>query len=174
MTMGKSKDWFPKFGFSRRNNIAFINVVTSPSGRKKIVVKEVTLTPTEIVGTEAGDLGHADGAVLVAAPGAGYTLEFLSALLIYDYDTAAYEGGAGDDLVIRQGATAVSAAIATVDLITAGADKIISLPVLSAADIPLTANSTLNLKSTAVTQPGTAAGVIRVQLRYIVHPTGLV
>lgn len=132
---------------------------------------EVTLTATEIVGTSAGDLGHAGGAVLVAAE-ADVIHEFISAVLIYDFDTAAYTDG-GDDLVVRQGTTAVSAAIAGADLIGDSADDIAFVSALSAADIKLTANSTLNLKSTAWTQPGTAAGVLRVRLAYRSHPAGL-
>lgn len=134
--------------------------------------KLVTLTATEIVGTDAGDIGHAAGAVLVAAPGAGYLLEFVSAVLIFDYSTAAYTGG-NNDLVIRQGTTSVSAAIADADLIGDSADDIAYVNALAAADIKLTANSTLNLKGTAYTNPGTAAGVLRVHLTYRVHTTGL-
>ena len=129
-----------------------------------VKTKEVTLTATEIVGTDAGDLGHAAGAVLVAAQ-AGITYEFISAVLVYDFDTAAYTGG-GDDLVVRQGTTAVSAAIAAADLLGDTADDIAYVNALAAADIKLTANSTLNLKSTAWTQPGTAAGVLRCFVTY--------
>jgi len=155
------------------------NTVTASSGistnTANVVRKTdlVTLTATEIVGTDAGDLGHAAGAVIVAAPGAGYTLKFVNAVLIYDYSTAAYTGGTGDDLVMRQGTTAVSSAIADADLLLATGDKIVNIDCLAAADIALTANSTLNLKSTAITQPGTAAGVIRVYVTYDVITTGL-
>lgn len=128
----------------------------------------VTLTVTQIVGTAAGDIGHSAGAVLVAAPGATKILEFVSAVLIYDFDTAAYTGG-NNDLVIRQGTTAVSAAIADADLIGDTADDIAYVNALSAADIKLTANSTLNLAGTAYTQPGTAAGTLSVRITYRVH-----
>jgi len=43
-----------------------------------------TLTATQIVGTAAGDIGNANGAILVAAPSSDYALEFVSAVLIYD------------------------------------------------------------------------------------------
>lgn len=128
----------------------------------------VTLTPTTIVGTDAGDLGHSAGVELVAAPGAGYILEFVSAVLSYDFGTAAYTGG-GDDLVIRQGTTAVSAAIAAADLLGDTADDIAYVNALSAADIKLTANSNLNIKSTAFTNPGTAAGTCKVHVQYRIH-----
>jgi hypothetical protein len=124
----------------------------------------VTLTPTTIVGTAAGDLGHTDGVVLVAAE-AGKIHEFISATLSYDFVVAAYTGGA-DDLVIRQGATAVSAPIAAADLLGDTADDIAFVSALSAADVKLTANSTLNIASTAWTQPGTAAGTCKVHVLY--------
>lgn len=135
--------------------------------------KLVTLTAAEIVGTAAGDLGHSAGAILVAAPASEYALEFVSAVLIYDFDTAAYTGGAGDDLVIRVGTTSVSPVVATADLITAAGDQVVHLRALAAADYDLPVGSTINLKSTEVTQPGTAAGVIRVHITYRVHTTGL-
>lgn len=129
---------------------------------------EVDLTVDEIVGTAAGDIGHSAGAILVAAPGAGFLLEFVSATLSYTRDTATYTGGA-DDLVIRQGTTTMSAAIAAADLLGDSADDIAYINALSAADIKLTANSTLNLKSTAWTDPGTAVGTLKVFIAYRVH-----
>jgi hypothetical protein len=128
-------------------------------------VATVSLTATEIVGTAAGDIGHSAGAVLVAAPGAGYILEFVSAVLSYTYATAAYTGG-NNDLVIRQGTTAVSAAIADADLMGDTANDIAYVNALAAADVKLTANSTLNLAGTAYTNPGTAAGTLKVHITY--------
>ena len=133
----------------------------------------VTLDTLEIVGTDAGDIGHANGAILVAAPSSDYALEFVSAVLIYDYATAAYTGGAGDDLVIRIGSTTVSPAVATADLITATGDQVVHLRALSAADYDLPVGSTINLNATEITQPGTAVGVIRVHITYRQHTTGL-
>ena len=130
-------------------------------------VKKVTLTADEIVGTAAGDVGHANGAILVAAE-AGKVHEFVSAVLSYNFDTAAYTGG-GDDNVIQQGTTAVSAAIAGADLLKDTEDDIVFVSALSAADIKLTANSALALAGTALTQPGEAAGTLDVFITYRVH-----
>lgn len=125
----------------------------------------VTLTPTTIVGTTAGDIGATAGTVAVAAE-AGKIHLFDSAVFSYDFDTAAYTGG-GDDLVIRQGTTAVSAPIAKADLLCDTEDDIAYATALSAADIKLTANSTLNIfAGTAYTQPGTAAGTCKVTVFY--------
>ena len=136
---------------------------------------EVTLTATEIVGTSAGDLGHASGATLVAAPGVGFALQFIQAVLIYDYATAAYTGG-GNDTFIQNGASAIalSTVIASADMLGAAGDKIVQVMPLSASDQALTANTPLTIKSTtAWTQPGTAAGVLRCNVLYRSIATGL-
>lgn len=135
--------------------------------------KLVTITSAQIVGTAAGDLGHANGATLVAAPSSDYALEFVSATLIYDFATAAYTGAGANDLVIRIGTTSVSSAIADADLLLAAGDQVVHVRALSAADYDLPVGSSINLKSTEVTQPGTAAGVIRVLITYRVITTGL-
>lgn len=133
--------------------------------------KLVTLSATEIVGTSAGDIGHASGAVIVAAPGAGYTLEFVSATLIMDYDTAAYTGG-NNDAVFRLGTTAVSSALTDASCFKASADAILRVGAIATEKV-YTANSTINLAGTAFTQPGTAAGVVRVYVTYRQIATGL-
>lgn len=136
---------------------------------------EVTLTASEIVGTTAGCIGHANGAILVAAPGTGKALEFVSAVLIYDYDTAAYTGG-GDDTVIQVGVNggqvASSGAITGANLLEASADKMLRLGCI-ATELVLVDNSAISLAGTALTQPGTAAGELRVNIKYRVHTTGL-
>lgn len=128
----------------------------------------VVLDADDIVGTDVGDVGSTGGYTLVPAAGAGTILEFVSAVLSYDFGTAAYTGG-GDDLVIRQGTTAMTAPIAKADLLGDSEDDIAYVNALSAADIKLTANSALNLKSTAWTNPGTAAGQLTVNIMYRIH-----
>jgi len=134
-----------------------------------------TLTADTIVGTSAGDVGHADGAILVAAPGAGYTLEFVSAFLVYDYATDAYTGGA-DDAVIQVGVTgtqvAVTSAITGASLLEAAADKMLRLG-STATELVHADNGAISLYGTALTQPGTAAGVLRCYVTYNVITTGL-
>lgn len=131
----------------------------------------VTLTATQIVGTAAGDVGHASGATLVASPGSDYVLELVSAILIYDYLTGAYTGG-GDDTVIQLGTVAQTAAIAGADLLEASGDKIVMVTPLAAVDLPMTVGTTLNLQGTALTA-GTGAGVLRCHITYRIHTTGL-
>lgn len=132
-----------------------------------------TLTAAEIVGTAAGDIGHANGATLVAAPSSDYALEFVSAVLIYDYDTAAYTGG-NNDLVIALGSAgaAVSTAITDANLIGAAGDKVLRISAI-ATEKNLTVGTGISLRGTAYTNPGTAAGVLRVYTTYRIYTTGL-
>lgn len=136
---------------------------------------EVLLTADEIVGTDAGNIGHADGAILVAAKGTGYALELVSAVLIYDYDTAAYGGGA-DDCTIQIGVNGTQIAstdtITGANLLEASADAILRLGCI-ATELVLVDNSAISLAGTALTNPGTAAGVLRAHITYRVHTTGL-
>lgn len=134
-----------------------------------------TLTATEIVGTAAGDLGHANGATLVAAPEAGFALQFVSAIAIYDFGVAAYTGG-GNDTSIRLGGggAAITGVVTSANLLGAAGDKIVRFDPLSTAALPVTENVGISLTSTtAWTQPGTAAGVLRVYTTYRVIATGL-
>lgn len=134
----------------------------------------VTLSPSVIVGTGAGMIGSTAGAELVAAPGSGSVLQLLGAVLVYDHATAAYTAGA-DDTAIQNGDSAVvlTPVIAGADLLEATGDKMVQLVPLSASDQALTANKPLTLKGTALTQPGTAAGVLRVIVDYNIITTGL-
>lgn len=140
-----------------------------------IITEERTITSAEIVGTAAGDLGHANGVELVAAAGSGYALEFISAIAIYDFATAAYTGG-GDDTSIRLGGggAAITGAVTSANLIGAAGDKIVRFDPLSTAALPVSVGVNISMVSTtAWTQPGTAAGVLRVQTSYRIHKTGL-
>lgn len=151
----------------------FNGPVTMGADSGQILTATKTLTAAEIVGVAAGDIGHADGAILVAAPGAGKAIQFISAILIYDFLTAAYTGGADDSAIIYPGFNAVSGVITDSELITSAGDEMISLLALSAAGIPMVTNVGLNLKGTAFTNPGTAAGVLRCTINYRIITTGL-
>lgn len=151
--------------------VATLEGFNSTTTVSNIYTTEVTLTATQIVGTSAGDIGHTDGAILVAAPTSAYALEFVSAVLIYDYATAAYTGG-GDDMVVRIGSVAQSSAVSKANCLGASGDKVYRVGAI-ATEVSLPVGSTINLYGTAFTQPGTAAGVLRVQLNYRIHTTGL-
>jgi hypothetical protein len=134
-----------------------------------------TIVAADIIATGAGKLGHAEGYPLVAAPGSGYVLEFLSALLIYDYDTAGYTDGGNVTVNLSGGGAAQSDPVAAADFCGAAADKMVVVrPPTAAAGVATVDNAGLNLVAAAAfTDPGTAAGIIRYVVTYRVHATGL-
>ena len=137
----------------------------------------VTIDSTKIVGIAAGDLGHADGAILVASPGTGYTQEFVSAFIIYDHSTADFAGG-GNDLVIQVGVNgaqvAMSSAFSQATLLTGSADAMMRVSAIPTESV-YSDNGAISLfAGTPLTNDGgTAAGQLRVHLTYRVHTTGL-
>ena len=150
----------------------------TPTPTVKEITTIVELTAAQIVGSAEGDIGHTDGAVLVAAPGAGYVLEFISAMLIYDYSGAAYTDGS-NDIVINIGSSgtqlAVVKSIAKSFLLGASEDKIY-LPYSEysgGVGLPVPTGAALSIAGTAFAQPGAAAGVLRVHITYKVHTTSL-
>ena len=157
----------------------FTETVTAPIISQTATVSEltvlVTIDSTKLVGSAVGDLAHVDGAVLVAAPASGFLLEFVSAVFIYDYSTAAFGGGA-NDVVVQVGASGtqvtVSSAITSASLLTAAEDKILRLGSI-ATELSPAAGGAISLNGTLLTNPGTAAGALRVHLTYRIHTTGL-
>jgi hypothetical protein len=132
----------------------------------------VTIGVDQIVGNAANALNHANGAPLYS-PSSTTVVEFVSAVLVYDFGVAAYTGG-GNDTVIRVGATAVTGAITSASLLGAAADAIVMISPLATAGVALVEAADLNLYSgTAWTQPNTAAGVIRAFVTIRIHETGL-
>ncbi len=110
---------------------------------------------------------------LVAAPGAGYVLEFVSAVFIYDYAAAYTE--TDDNLAIRYtdgSGTVVSLTLETTGLLDATADMISSISPL-ATDPILTANAALVLHNTGSGELGGTGSPCRVKVAYRVHATGL-
>jgi hypothetical protein len=133
----------------------------------------VSISSAAVTGTSAGQLGHANGYELVAAPGTHKAIEFISAVVINDFATAAYTDG-GNVSVNHVGGAAVSGVVSAANSIGAGADKIAIVFPAVPSNNQLLENTALNLvAASAFTQPGTAAGVVRVKVAYRVHTTGL-
>ncbi len=110
---------------------------------------------------------------LVAAPGAGYVNEFVSAVFIYDY--AAVYTETADNLAIRYAdgsGTVVSLTLETTGLLDQTADKISAISRL-ATDPLLTANAALVLHNTGDGEFGGTGSPCRVKIAYRVHATGL-
>lgn len=135
---------------------------------------EYTISAADIVDTTAGKLGHANGQILLAGQGADTAIELLSAVLIYDRLTASYGGGGNVTVNWASGGAALTGLVSAANSIGAGGDKVVALPVLSTVGYNLLVNTGLNLvAASAFTNPGTAAGVVRMKLAYRVHTLGL-
>ena len=110
---------------------------------------------------------------LVAAPGAGYVLEFISALFIYDYAAAFTE--TDDNIIVRftgaSGATASTILDAT-GLLDATSDQIRTLKSI-VTDLTPVANSPLVLHNDGNGEWGGTGSPCRVKVAYRVHATGL-
>lgn len=110
---------------------------------------------------------------LVAAPGAGYLLEFISATFIYDYAAAYTESS--DNIVVRftdSSGVIASLTLETTGLLDATNDELRTIKPL-ATDIEPVANSPLVLHNTGDGEFGGTGSPCRVKVAYRVHATGL-
>jgi len=151
-----------------------LSYVTSEDIDERILqYAEVSIPAADITATSAGKLGHASGVPLVADPGADKVAIPVAVVLIYDYSTAAYTGG-GNITVNINGGAALTGAVTAANSLGASTDKIVNFVPLAATPQNLTAGKGFNLvAATAFTQPGTAAGVVRVKVLYRVMTLGL-
>ncbi len=128
---------------------------------------EVAITAAEMLALRATPK------TLVAAPGAGKILEFLSALFIYDYVAAFTESS--DDLNVKYtngSGAAASTTLEATGLLDATSDQIRTLKAL-ATDITPVANAALVLHNTGDGEFGGTGSPCRVKVAYRVHATGL-
>lgn len=134
---------------------------------KAIQYVELTVTSAELLALNTA------AKTLVAAPGAGYVLEFLSALLILDYNSAAYATN-GDLTINNETGTALSNTVQLANLLAATADKMVQLVALEVANAGnvLLENEAIEL-TCATGDPVTGDSPLRVKVAYRVHETGL-
>jgi len=112
---------------------------------------------------------------VIAAPGAGKALHFVDAVLIYDYDTAAYTGG-GVITLEYSGGAAVTTDIAAANGFGAAGDKVFSLAALNASGgytMPVNTGIDITNATGVFVAPTGAAGVGRLKVTYRVVTTGL-
>jgi len=143
--------------------------VTSP----KLDESTVQYAEVEISAAEILDL-FATPKELVAAPGAGKLLEFISLLLAYDWGTVAYTIGTAGDLQVKytDGAgVAVSTTRAATGFLDAVADALSSLDKLEATVEPAV-NEPLVL-TVATASPTAGDSPIHAKVAYRVHATEL-
>ena len=110
---------------------------------------------------------------LVAAPGAGYCLDFVGAFMVYDY--AAVFTETSDDLAIRfnNGSGAIaSTTLDTTGFIDQTADQIRTFKPIT-TDLTPVANAPLVLHNVGDGEFGGTGSPCRIKVAYRVHATGL-
>jgi hypothetical protein len=129
---------------------------------QKLQVSTVNLTKALIVGTDAGDIGHAAGVTLVAAV-ASKIIEPIAIVINYTFDTAAYTAG-GNISAIYAGGAAATGICSAANSLGAAASNINVLRPLSGLGL---VNTALALTAASgFTDPGTAAGTAVVKTYY--------
>lgn len=146
-------------------------VATAALDVSTIQYAEVALTNTNMLALRATPI------TLVAAPGAGKVLEFISAVLIFDYtgaytesaDNMAVKWGDGSGTIASQAIEATGFVDATADTLTVALAKNDAIAAKTACE-----NKALVLHNTGDGEygGGNAANVVRVKTAYRVHATG--
>ncbi len=95
------------------------------------------ITAANIIGTSAGQFGHAQGVVLQAAPSAGVALQPIALGLYYDFATAAYTAGGNITLNYGSGGAALTGLVSAANSVGAAVDKAVMFFPLAAAGNPV-------------------------------------
>lgn len=158
---------------SGADGLEYVIARNAPNASVEDHLDDITISAANITGTAAGQLGHASGVPLVAAPGADVGIEFMGGMLMYQRSTASY-GAGGLTTVNLTGGVLISKNFTAAGCLGAASDKVIQLYPVAMPDIVITPNTGLSLVTTvAFTNPGTAAGVLRLRIRYRLHQLGL-
>lgn len=108
---------------------------------------------------------------IIPAPGAGYVIEFISAVMILDYNTAAYAASRTCHFEYASGGTTVSDTVAAAAFTNQSDDCIEVCQALS-AEVELTANSGIYWALDTGDET-TGDSPVRIKVAYRVHATGL-
>lgn len=131
------------------------------------------ISSANITGTSAGQLGHANGVILVPAGGTHFTIELISVVAHFKFITAAYTGGGNTTVNQGGGGAALTGLVSAANSLNNAASKSWTFYPLSTAAVANVENGPINLVAAAApTQPGTAAGTITVYSNFRVYPTG--
>lgn len=138
-------------------------VVTSAGNHGVVHSSVVNITATEIVGTASGDLGHASGVTLVAAPGAGLAVEPIVIVIDFTFATGQYGDGGGTLAAKYDGGAACTGTVTTASTVGAAASNLAALHPVSGA---ILANTKLVLAASAAMTAGAGAGTAQIRTLY--------
>lgn len=137
-------------------------VWTLMKGQKLQQYAETDISAANITGTAAGQLGHANGVLLIPIAPVGYVNVLEKVVMSYTFNTAAYTGGGNTTVNIGGGGAALTGLVSAANGIGKASSNIQEFNPLAAAANTLTSAQTINLvAASAFTQPGTAAGIIK-------------
>lgn len=152
-----------KPGYNRRVN----SIQSDDIDETVIQYAEVAITAAEMLALRATPKS------LVAAPDAGYILEFVSALFIYDYTAAFTETDDNIEVKYTDGSGAVaSTTLDATGLLDATSDQIRTLKPIVTNLTPVT-NAALVLHNAGNGEWGGTGSPCRVKVAYRVHKTDL-
>lgn len=139
--------------------------------QKLIQYAEVTISSAQIRALRATPI------TLVAAPGAGYFLQYLASTHLYDYGGTAYTiADPGDDMKIKynnSAGTAVAGVIAADGFIDQVVDMVSTAVGIIALDTAANLdNAKLVIHNVGGAEYADGTGVLRIKVSYIVWPTG--
>jgi hypothetical protein len=128
---------------------------------------QTNISSANITGTSAGQLGHAQGVILVPAAPTGYVNVLDGVTMSYTFATAAYTGGGNTTVNIGGGGAALTGLVSAANGIGKASSNVTQFVPLATAGIGLTSAQSINLvAASAFTQPGTAAGTIKCHVWY--------
>ena len=138
------------------------------TGRSKVYSKDVVLTTAELLAL------FTTPKTLIAAQGANTIVEFISAVLAYDYNSTAYTIGTAGNLQVKYTDGSGAAASSTRDttgFIDQTADKVHLLEKVGGTVIPVV-NAALVL-TLATANPTLGNSPINIKITYKIYNTGL-
>jgi hypothetical protein len=150
------------------------NWAIADAGTNSITTATTTLTTSQVNNLRATPIS------LVAAPGAGYWLDFRGVTLSYNYTTTAFTVAGDEDLIIRYDGGAgsdLTASIESAGFLDQTNDEVRYLPPATwtaADDIVSVVNKKIEIFNTGAGETsvgGTSTLIVKVM--YMVHATGL-
>lgn len=158
----------PSFDQNKPGYDRYVNSIQSDDIDPSVIqYAEVAVTAAEMLALRATPK------TLVAAPGAGYVLEFISALFIYDYTAAFTETDDNIEVKYTNGSGAVaSTTLDATGLLDATSDQIRTLKPIT-TDLTPVENAALVLHNAGNGEWGGTGSPCRVKVAYRVHKTDL-
>ena len=138
------------------------------TGEEKLYTADVILSTAELLALFTTPKS------LVAAQGAGTIVEFVSALLAYDYNTTVYTVGTAGDLQVKYtdgSGAAASSTRACTGFIDQASDQLSLIEKVDGTVVPVV-NAALVL-TCATANPTLGDSPINIRITYRIHQTGL-